>query len=60
MPKFLRVMDWPIAAKLISVMVLIAVVPLAVTSLINNANTSNALREQIGESFAEVAASALD
>ncbi len=60
MNKFFRVMDWPLAVKLISVMVLLAVVPLAVTSVINNVNTSNSLREQIGESFAVLAAGSAD
>ncbi len=55
-----RFNDWPIAAKLITIMILIAVLPLAVTSALNSYNTSTALRTQVGESFAEVAASTAD
>jgi len=60
MEKFIRFNDWPIAAKLIAVMILIALLPLAATSALNSYNTSRVLRAQIGESFAEVAASTAD
>jgi methyl-accepting chemotaxis protein len=60
MPKLVRFNDWPIAAKLIAVMILIALLPLAATSFINNSNTSRSLRAQVGDSFAEVAASTAD
>jgi methyl-accepting chemotaxis protein len=60
MNKIFRVMDWPIAVKLITAMVIIAVLPLAIVSVINNLNTSTTMREQIGESFAEVATSSMN
>jgi methyl-accepting chemotaxis protein len=60
MEKLFRFNDWPIAAKLIAVMILIALLPLAATSAFNGYNTSRALRAQIGESFADVAASTAD
>jgi methyl-accepting chemotaxis protein len=60
MPKILRIIDWPLAVKLIVAMVLIAVLPLAVTSVINNISTSNSLRTQIGDSYAELAQGAMD
>jgi len=60
MEKLFRFNDWPIAAKLIAIMILIALLPLAATSALNGYNTSIALRAQVGESFAEVAASTAD
>jgi len=60
MHKLFRFNDWPIAAKLIAVMILIALLPLAATSFLNSYNTSRSLRVQVGESFAEVAASTAD
>ncbi len=57
MTKIFRVKNWPIAAKLIVVFVLIALLPLAITGLINNANTSSSLEDQIGESMAIIAGS---
>jgi len=60
MQKLLRFNNWPIAAKLIAIMILIAVLPLAATSALNANNTSRALRTQIGESFAQVSASTAD
>jgi methyl-accepting chemotaxis protein len=52
-----RFNDLPIAVKLVTVMVLIALLPLAVVSFINGYNTATSLRTQVGGSFAEVAAS---
>ena len=60
MLKSLRFKNWPIAAKLITVMILIALLPLAATTYFNANNTSTALRTQIGESFAELATSTAD
>jgi methyl-accepting chemotaxis protein len=60
MQRLIRFNNWPIAAKLIAVMLLIALLPLAATSFLNSYNTSTALRTQIGESFAQVAASTMD
>jgi methyl-accepting chemotaxis protein len=60
MSRVLSFNDWPIAAKLIAVMILIALVPLAATSFINANNTSRALRTQIGDSFAQMSASGAD
>ena len=60
MSKYLRLNSWPIAAKLIAVMVLIALLPLAVTSFLNAQNTSRTMSRQIGESFAAVAARSSD
>jgi methyl-accepting chemotaxis protein len=60
MKRIFRVVDWPIAVKLITVMVLITAVPLAVTGYLNQTSTSEALNTQIGETFAELAASAAD
>ena len=41
--------------KLIIAMVLVAIIPLVVTAVINNANTSGTLRSQIGQSFENLA-----
>jgi methyl-accepting chemotaxis protein len=60
LPRFLRIRDWPLAAKLIGAMVMIAVVPLAAVSLVGYANTSRSLRETIGEGVAQSASSAMD
>jgi len=60
MQKLLRFNNWPIAAKLIAIMILIAVLPLAATSALNANSTSRALRTQIGESFAQVSTSTAD
>jgi len=60
MSKYLRLNSWPIAAKLIAVMLLIALLPLAVTSFLNAQNTSRTMSRQIGESFAAVAARGSD
>ena len=60
MSRVLRFKDWPIAAKLITVMILIALLPLAATNLLNTNNTSRSLREQIGSSFAQMSASSAD
>lgn len=58
--RLLRINDWPIAVKLISAMVMIAVLPLAVVSFVNNANTSSSLRDTIGESVAQAAATTMN
>jgi methyl-accepting chemotaxis protein len=58
--KSLRFKNWPIAVKLIAIMILIALLPLAATTYFNANNTSTALRAQIGESFAELATSTAD
>jgi methyl-accepting chemotaxis protein len=60
MLKSLRFRNWPIAVKLIAIMILIALLPLAATTYFNANNTSTALRTQIGESFAELATSTAD
>jgi methyl-accepting chemotaxis protein len=58
MSKFLnlfRYNQWPIATKLIVVMLLIAVVPLAVIGYVNASNTTTILNTQIGKDFKDLA-----
>jgi methyl-accepting chemotaxis protein len=58
MLRLFRVRDWPIAAKLITVMVLIGIVPMALSSQVNANATGDSLTKQIGESLAAVTESA--
>jgi methyl-accepting chemotaxis protein len=58
MSKFLnlfRYNQWPIATKLIVVMLLIAVVPLAIIGFVNARNTTQILNTQIGTDFKDLA-----
>ncbi|MGD8604330.1 MAG: methyl-accepting chemotaxis protein [Anaerolineales bacterium] len=54
MLRLFRVRDWPIAVKLITVMVLIGTVPMALATHFNTSETGQSLTKQIGESMASV------
>jgi methyl-accepting chemotaxis protein len=58
--RFFNVVDWPIAIKLISVMVLITVGPIATIGHFTNENTVTSLTAQIGETFSELAGTTAD
>ena len=58
MSKFLnlfRYNQWPIATKLVVVMLLVAVVPLAIIGYVNTSNTTAILNTQIGKDFKDLA-----
>jgi methyl-accepting chemotaxis protein len=60
MLKIFRVVDWPIALKLITVMVLITLVPLGAVGHLNGQYTTDTWKPQIGETFTQLAASNAD
>ena len=58
--KFLNIRDWPIVVKALTIMVMVAVLPLAVVVSVSTFNMAQTLRSQIGESFTEVATNVAD
>lgn len=58
--RIFNVVDWPIAVKLVSVMVLITVGPIATIGHFTNENTVTSMTTQIGETFSELAHTTAD
>ena len=58
--KFLRIRDWPIVVKALSIMIMVAILPLTVVVSVSTFNMAQTLRSQIGESFTEVATNVAD
>ncbi len=55
MKTILRFNDWPLAIKLLVVMLLITLIPIAVVGFVNAQNTTTALEEEIGVAFEQQA-----